>query len=161
MLPIVVLLLYLLFYRVFSNIVPRCLIQVMLRGQFATTTIFSAKKRSAMLKQCSKHSKQYCNNVATLYCAKNRRCELSRVTSLLKNVRSFVKFLGLLQVDLLASGASLVWPRSGRPRATKSREVDLRPAPYEIRRRTFGKSIKFRKTTLPGSIVKSSPIYED
>ena len=31
----------------------------------------------------------------------------------------------LLQVDLLASGASIVWPRSGRPRATKSREVDL------------------------------------
>ena len=31
--------------------------------------------------------------------------------------------LDLLQVDLLASGASLVWPRSGRPRATKSREV--------------------------------------
>ena len=33
--------------------------------------------------------------------------------------------LDLLQVDLLASRASLVWPRSGRPRATKSREVDL------------------------------------
>ena len=31
----------------------------------------------------------------------------------------------LLQVDLLASRASLVWPRRGRPRATKSREVDL------------------------------------
>ena len=31
----------------------------------------------------------------------------------------------LLQVDLSASGASIVWPRSGRPRATKSREVDL------------------------------------
>ena len=31
--------------------------------------------------------------------------------------------LDLLQVDLLASEASLVWPRSGRPRATKSREV--------------------------------------
>ena len=31
----------------------------------------------------------------------------------------------LLQVDLLASGASIVWPRSGRPRATKLREVDL------------------------------------
>ena len=29
----------------------------------------------------------------------------------------------LLQVDLLASGASLFWPRSGRPRATKSRAV--------------------------------------
>ena len=28
--------------------------------------------------------------------------------------------LDLLQVDLLASGASIVWPRSGRPRATKS-----------------------------------------
>ena len=45
------------------------------------------------------------------------------------------RFIDLLQVDLLASGARLVWPRSGRPRATKSRE--LRPAPYEIRRRTF------------------------
>ena len=31
--------------------------------------------------------------------------------------------LDLLQVDFLASGASLFWPRSGRPRATKSREV--------------------------------------
>ena len=33
--------------------------------------------------------------------------------------------LDLLQVDLLASGASLFWPRSGRPRATTSQEVDL------------------------------------
>ena len=32
-------------------------------------------------------------------------------------------YLDLLQVDLLASGASLVWPRSGRPRATKSRAI--------------------------------------
>ena len=40
------------------------------------------------------------------------------------------QIIDLLQVDLLASGASLVWPRSGRPRATKS----------QIRRRTFGKS---------------------
>ena len=31
--------------------------------------------------------------------------------------------LDLLQVDLLASGASLFWSRSARPRATKSREV--------------------------------------
>ena len=29
----------------------------------------------------------------------------------------------MLQVDPLASGASLFWPQSGRPRATKSREV--------------------------------------
>ena len=32
-------------------------------------------------------------------------------------------YLDLLQVDVLASGASLVWPRSGRPRATKSRAI--------------------------------------
>ena len=38
---------------------------------------------------------------------------------------------------VLANGASLVWPRGGRPRTAKSREVDLCPAPYEIRRRTF------------------------
>ena len=34
-----------------------------------------------MLEQRCNHSKQYCNNVATLCCAKNRRCESSRVTS--------------------------------------------------------------------------------
>ena len=34
--------------------------------------------------------------------------------------------LDLLQVNLLASGASLVWPRSGRPRATKSRDYEIR-----------------------------------
>ena len=39
----------------------------------------------------------------------------------------FTRIIDLLQVDLLASGASLFWPRSGRPRATKSREVVLRP----------------------------------
>ena len=49
------------------------------------------------------------------------------------NLRTVVYNIDLLQVDLLASGASLFWPRSGRPRATKSREV----APYEIRRRIF------------------------
>ena len=32
-------------------------------------------------------------------------------------------WLDMLQVDLLARGASLFWPWSGRPRATKSREV--------------------------------------
>ena len=34
-----------------------------------------------MLQQCCNHSKQCRDNVATLCCAKNRRCELSRVTS--------------------------------------------------------------------------------
>ena len=39
-----------------------------------------------MLEQCCNHSKQCRNNVATLpSCAKNRRCELSRVTSPLSN----------------------------------------------------------------------------
>ena len=37
--------------------------------------------------------------------------------------RKVAETLDLLQVDLLASGASLFWPRSGRPRATKSREL--------------------------------------
>ena len=34
-----------------------------------------------MLKQCCNYSKQCRNNVATLCCAKNRRCESSRVAS--------------------------------------------------------------------------------
>ena len=42
---------------------------------------FLAQRSVTMLEQCCNHSKQYCNNVTTLYCAKNRRCELSRVTS--------------------------------------------------------------------------------
>ena len=35
----------------------------------------------AMLEQCCNYSKQCRNNVATLCCAKNRRCESSRLTS--------------------------------------------------------------------------------
>ena len=46
---------------------------------------------------------------------------VSRITT----INHAHSLLDLLQVDLLASRASLVWPRSGRPRATKSREVDL------------------------------------
>ena len=42
---------------------------------------FLAQHIVAMLKQCCNHSKQYQNNVVTMYCAKNRRCELSRETS--------------------------------------------------------------------------------
>ena len=34
-----------------------------------------------MLEQCCNHSKQCRNNVETLCCAKNRRCESSRATS--------------------------------------------------------------------------------
>ena len=42
---------------------------------------FLPQHSAAMLKQCCNHSKQCRNNVATLCCAKNRRCESSRVTS--------------------------------------------------------------------------------
>ena len=42
---------------------------------------FLAQNNAAMLKQCCNHSKQCRNNVATLCCVKNRRCESSRVTS--------------------------------------------------------------------------------
>ena len=42
---------------------------------------FLAQHSVAMLEQCCNHSKQCRNNVATLCCAKNRRCKSSRVTS--------------------------------------------------------------------------------
>ena len=42
---------------------------------------FSAQHSVAMLEQCCSHLKQCRNNVTTLCCAKNRRCESSRVTS--------------------------------------------------------------------------------
>ena len=45
---------------------------------------FLAQHSIAMLEQCWKNSKQRRNNVATLCCAKNRRCESSRVTSPLR-----------------------------------------------------------------------------
>ena len=42
---------------------------------------FLAQHRVAMLEQCRNYTKQCRNNVTTLCCAKNRRCESSRVTS--------------------------------------------------------------------------------
>ena len=42
---------------------------------------FLVQHSVAMLEQCCNHWKQCHNNVATLYCAKNRRYESSRVTS--------------------------------------------------------------------------------
>ena len=42
---------------------------------------FLAQQSVAMLEQCCNYSKQCHNNVATLCCAKNRRCESSRETS--------------------------------------------------------------------------------
>ena len=48
------------------------------------------------------------------------RCFLSSINRASEG--GFWRRVDLLQVDLLVSGASLVWPRSGRPRATKSDE---------------------------------------
>ena len=42
---------------------------------------FLAQHSVAMVEQCCKHSKQCRNNVVMLGCAKNRRCESSRVIS--------------------------------------------------------------------------------
>ena len=42
---------------------------------------FLSQHGVAMLEQCCNRSKQCCNNIATLWCAKNRRCISSRVTS--------------------------------------------------------------------------------
>ena len=42
---------------------------------------FSRQHNVAVLEQCGNYSKQCSNNVATLCCAKNPRCESSRVTS--------------------------------------------------------------------------------
>ena len=47
---------------------------------------FLAQHSVAVLEQRCNHSKQYRNNVATLCCAKNRRCESFRVTSPLRRV---------------------------------------------------------------------------
>ena len=38
---------------------------------------FLAQHNAAMLEQCCNHSKQCRNNIATLCCARNRRCESS------------------------------------------------------------------------------------
>ena len=46
-----------------------------------------------MLEQCCNHLKQ-CNNVATLYCAKNRRLEWSLLTSPLAEVQCLCEMGG-------------------------------------------------------------------
>ena len=45
-------------------------------------TILIVQHRAAILEQCCNYWKQCRNNVAMLCCAKNRRCESSRLTSL-------------------------------------------------------------------------------
>ena len=52
-----------------------------------------AQHSVAILEQCCNHLKQCRNDVATLCCAKNRRCESSRVTSPLSTWVKRVSFL--------------------------------------------------------------------
>ena len=68
--------------------------QVMLHGTIRNDD-FLAQHSVAMLKQCCNSSKQRRNNVATLCCAKNRRCVSSHVTSPL-NQRVRALFRGSL-----------------------------------------------------------------
>ena len=55
--------------------------------------VMLAQHSAAMLEQCCNHSKQCRNNVATLFFAKNRRCESSRVTSPLKKIETDCYFV--------------------------------------------------------------------
>ena len=55
-------------------------LKAMLHGMIGNDS-FLTQHNVAMLEQSCNHSKQYRNNVATLCCAKNRRCESFRVTS--------------------------------------------------------------------------------
>ena len=67
-------------------------LKVMLHGTISNDDF---QHSAAMLKQCCNHSKQCRNNVATLCCAKNRRCESSRVpTTHLIFFCLFVCFVG-------------------------------------------------------------------
>ena len=54
------------------------LVAFVLRG--SVTTLFSATQRLTLLRHCFEWL-QHCPSIATLGCAKNRRCESSRVTS--------------------------------------------------------------------------------
>ena len=61
---------------------PACLsLKVMLHGTIRNARRLLEQHSVAMLDQCSNRSKQCRNDVATLCCAKNRRCESSLVSS--------------------------------------------------------------------------------
>ena len=67
-----------------SNVMGSFLKSLSRQGDFTpddSQRRFLAQHSVAMLEQCCNFSKQCGNNVATLCCAKNRRCESSRVTS--------------------------------------------------------------------------------
>ena len=61
---------------------------------------FAQHNLTAILEQCCNHSKQCCNNVATLCCAKNRPCESSRLTSPLRRDQDARLRSGTIRKDL-------------------------------------------------------------
>ena len=75
------------------------------------------------LKSCQKSQKV--GKLNPPFCIHHHIYKTQYKTFQLLNICTVLYNLDLLHVDLLASGASLFWPPSGRPRATKSREVDL------------------------------------
>ena len=88
-----------------------------------------------MLQQCCNHSKQCRNNVVTLCCAENRRCQSSRVTSpldFLKVVR-LVFWSGVVGPGWFALRArSLALRAHCRATPSKARLVSKSTSPLEI-----------------------------
>ena len=69
---------------------------------------FFAQHSVTMLEQCCNHSKQCRSNVAKLSCAKNRRCESSRVTTpLSSHENSSARASRFWYISLMSTG----WPR--------------------------------------------------
>ena len=68
---------------------------------------------------------RYCDSSNHSFAFIGAPCVNDRIIKIVASKQAINCSIDLLQVDLLASGAGLVWPRSGRPRVTKSREVDL------------------------------------
>ena len=61
---------------------------------------FFAQHNFAILEQCCNYSKQCRNNVETLCCVKNHRCESSRVTSPLRSGQNARLRSGTIMKDL-------------------------------------------------------------
>ena len=89
---------------------------------------FLAQDMVAMLEQCCNHSKQCRNNVVTLYCAENRRCESSRVTSPL----DFLKVVRLVFWSGVVGPGSLALRAHCRATRSKARLVSKSTSPLEI-----------------------------
>ena len=78
---------------------PSWHLQVMLQGAICNDDF---QHSVAMLEQCCNHSKQCRNNAVVLFCAENRRCKSSLVTSRLKSLKS--KKRSLLRLFFLRGG---------------------------------------------------------